>query len=99
MTKQQYRRWTAEQKLAIIAEARQAGQGISEVCRRHQLSPGVLYAWERLAKQGALEALSGRRGQSPDTIVAQLQAELDRYRVVVAELSAENLQLKKGLWP
>ena len=28
--------------------------------------------------------------------MAQLQAELDRYRVVVAELSAENLQLKKG---
>jgi len=29
----------------------------------------------------------------------RLQAELDRLRVIVAELSTENLQLKKGLWP
>jgi transposase-like protein len=99
MTKRVPRRWTAEQKLAIITEARQAGQSISEVCRRHQLSPGVFYTWERLAQQGALEALRGRRTAAPDTTVAQLQADLDRYRAVVAELSAENLQLKKGRWP
>lgn len=99
MSKQVHRRWTAEQKLAILTEARQADQRVSEVCRRHQLAPGVLYAWERLAKQGALEALRGRRAQDPDTTVAKLQADLERFRAVVAELSAENLQLKKGLWP
>ena len=99
MAKQFHRHWTAEQKLAILNEARQAGQNVSEVCRRHQLAPGVFYAWERLAKQGALEALRGRRAQDPDATTAKLQADLDRFRAVVAELSAENLQLKKGLWP
>lgn len=99
MNKQVHRHWTAEQKLAILTEARQAGERVSDVCRRHQLAPGVLYAWERLAKQGALEALRGRRVQDPDAMVAKLRFDLDRYRVVVAELSAENLQLKKGLWP
>ena len=35
MGSQSRRRWTAEEKLAIIEEARQAGQAVSEVCRRH----------------------------------------------------------------
>ena len=100
MTTRNRRRWTAEEKLRILTEARQAGQSVSEVCRRHQISPGQFYAWEKLAREGALEALrNGRRRHNQGDRMSQLQADMERYRVVVAELSAENLQLKKGLWP
>jgi len=94
------RYWTAEEKLQIIQEARQTEHTVSEVCRRHGLAVGQFYTWEKQACQGALEALrNGRRGPKRTTAEAQLRAEVERLRAVVAELSAENLQLKKGLWP
>lgn len=94
------RRWTAAEKLRILEEARQTGQTVSEICRRHQIASGQFYAWEKQARQGALEALRhGPRGRQRSDPTIPLQAEIERLRTVVTELSVENLQLKKGLWP
>jgi transposase len=100
MSTSQRRRWSAEEKLRILEEARQADQAVSAVCRHYQIAPGQFYAWEKQARQGALEALRhGQRRRKRADPSQQLQAEIERLRVVVTELSAENLQLKKGLWP
>jgi len=100
MTDNAHRHWTAEEKLRIIEEARQAGQLVSEVCRHHQIAPRLFYLWEKQARQGALEALHNRQpGRRVSDLSAPLQEEIERLRMVVAELSAENLGLKKGLWP
>ena len=94
------RQWTAEEKLQILDEARKAGQAVSEVCRRHQIAPGQFYEWERLARQSALQGLrNGKRGRKPSKTEEALKTEVTRLRAVVAELSAETLGLKKGLWP
>ena len=99
MTIGKRRRWTAEKKLQIIEEARQTSQAVSKVCRRHGIATGQFYAWEKRAQQGALEALrAGKRGRKPGNREMQLKAEVTRLRAVVAELSVENLELKKGLW-
>jgi transposase len=45
MSKREYRRFTAEQKIEILREADQPGVTVSEVCRRHGLAPSVLYRW------------------------------------------------------
>jgi transposase-like protein len=49
MNKREYRRFTAEQKLAILGKAAQAGVTVSEVCRRHGLAPSALYRWRAAA--------------------------------------------------
>lgn len=53
------------------------------------------------AERGALTALNaqprGRKKLRPSE--EALLAELQRLREVVTELSAENLQLKRGRWP
>lgn len=94
------RHFTAQEKLTILEEARQSGANLSEVCRRHQIAPGQFYAWEKQAKQAALQVLQnrpGRRKQSdPQEILHQ---EVQRLQAAVAELTLENLQLKKGRWP
>ncbi len=100
MPNQNRRRWTAEEKLNIIEEARQTSQTISEVCRRHGIAPGQFYAWEKQARNGALEALRAKRaGRKRAKRETELETEVTRLRAVVAELSAENLELKKGRWP
>ena len=100
MTTSQRRLWSAAQKLSILEEARQGNMSVSEVCRRHGISAGQFYAWEKQARQGAAEALqASRRGPKRADKAAALEVELSRLRVVIAELSAENLALKRGHWP
>lgn len=93
------RRWTAEEKLTILQEARQAGHTVSEVCRRHQIQPTQFYLWEKQAKAGALAALrSASPGRPKADPSAADRAEIERLRHAVAELSVENLTLKGGAW-
>src|SRR6185437_2628063 len=63
MSKREYRRFTAEQKIEILREADQPGVTVSEVCRRHGLSPSVLYRWRVVAPGGPAVAL--RRATRP----------------------------------
>lgn len=40
------RRWTLEEKLAILNEA-ETGNVVEEVCRRHNVSTGSFYNWKK----------------------------------------------------
>jgi transposase len=46
------RRWSAEQKGRIVADAIAPGAVVSEVARRHDLTPEHLWNWIRAAKDG-----------------------------------------------
>jgi transposase-like protein len=94
------RHFTAQEKLTILEEARQSGANLSEVCRRHQIAPGQFYAWEKQAKQAALQVLQNRQGRRKQSDPQEiLHQEVQRLQAAVAELTLENLQLKKGRWP
>lgn len=94
------RQFSAETKLQILKEGRHTNLSISQVCEQYQISPTLFYQWERLADQAALNVLNGQpRGRKKlRPAEAQLLAEVQRLQAVIAELSAENLQLKKGRW-
>ena len=100
------RRWTAQQKLAILEEGRRDGALVSEVCRKHQIAPGQFYDWERKMRSGALESLSASRrtqpkgkAQAPQRTLSEAEAEITRLKEVIAEIAEENLRIKRGLWP
>ena len=94
------RTFTAETKLQILKEGRQTNLSISQVCDQYQISSTLFYQWERIAERAARTALQGRpRGRkklrpSEEALLAEVQ----RLREVIADLSSENLQLKKGRW-
>jgi transposase len=41
------RRWTAEEKLRIVAESEEPGSSVSMVARRHDLNANMLFTWRR----------------------------------------------------
>jgi transposase len=45
------RRWSDEEKEAIVAEAAFPGANISAVARRHGLKPSLLFRWRRKARE------------------------------------------------
>jgi transposase len=99
VSKGEHRRFTAEQKLAILREAEQPGVTVSEVCRRHGLAPSVFYRWRAVADNGSAAALKrdGKRAARKGDVEARQKAEIERLRAVVAEITAENLELKKKI--
>jgi len=58
---QRRRRWTAEQKKAMVEEAEQPGNSISSVARKYEVHPNQLFRWRRLIHEGAL--LAARSGE------------------------------------
>lgn len=94
------RQFTVEEKLRILEEARQPGTTVAEVLRRYQVDGTTFYRWEKQAKAGMREALSGRthrHGKASEREIERLEAELQKKRRIIAEVVEENLELKKGL--
>ncbi len=97
MSSQKRRHWKAEEKLQMLEEARKTDSTVSEVCRRYGIGTGQFYTWEKHARQGSLAALrNGKRGRKESKQEETLKSEMERLRVALAELSMENLELKKG---
>ena len=48
------RRWSEAEKGRIIAESFAPGAVVSEVARRHEISPQHLFAWRKAARAGQL---------------------------------------------
>ena len=94
------RQFTAEGKFKILREARLGNVPVSQVCAKYHLSPTLFYQWERTADAGARTALQaqprGRKKLRPAE--AELLTEIARLREIIAEVSSENLQLKRGRW-
>ena len=90
----------AETKWQILKEGRSTNLTISQVCDQYQISPTLFYQWERAAERGARQALQGQsRGRKKLRPTEEaLLTEIQRLREVIAELSSENLRLKKGRW-
>ena len=48
------RRWSAADKLRIVAAADEPGAKVAEVARRHEISRSILWAWRKQARAGRL---------------------------------------------
>jgi transposase len=48
------RRWSGEDKGRIVAQSYASGAVVSEVARRHEISPQHLFAWRKAARDGRL---------------------------------------------
>ncbi len=99
-TAKERRQFAPPTKLQILKEGRNSNTPLSQVCEQYAISPTLFYQWERIAEQAALTAFAsqkrGRKKLRPSE--EQLLAEVQRLREVIAELSSENLQLKKRRW-
>jgi transposase-like protein len=83
----------------LLREAEQPGVTVSQVCRRHVLSPSVLYRWRAVAQGGSAVAFKRDAPCAPRKGDAETRhkAEMVRMRAVIAEITAENLELKKRI--
>ncbi|MDX2133255.1 MAG: transposase [Saprospiraceae bacterium] len=75
-----------DQKLSILAE-HDAGVGVSELVRKHQISAATFYKWKQEHEEGQDE--DKRR-------LKELEAENARLKKMYADLSMDHEILKEG---
>ena len=85
------RRFTTEQKLAVVAETMQPGMSISYVARRHGLSPSLVFRWRRLMTEGGHEALRADDEVVPASDIRRLE---ERVRELERQLGRKTMEVE-----
>ena len=96
MSERKRRKWTAAEKLRIVLTCMQPGVEVSEVCRREGINPTQYYGWRKQLLSSASKVFEDKR-ETRSAEEARKDAKIDRLSRVVAEITAENLELKKTL--
>jgi transposase len=81
------RRWTAQEKGRIVAEALNSGVPVAEIARRHDMSSQHLFNWVRAAKEGRL-VLPAEEGAAFVPVVAT-STEMRKAPNAAASMSIE----------
>jgi transposase len=96
MREKKRRTWTAGEKLRIVLTCMQPGVEVSEVCRREGINPTLYYTWKKRLLASAGQIFEEKPKQR-DAERERRERELARMKDVIAEITAENLELKKTL--
>jgi transposase len=94
---QRRRRWSADQKLAVLAEAAQPGMSISYVARRHGISPSLVFGWRRRMTEGGKEAVRADDEVVASAEVRALEKRIRELERVLGKKTLENEILREAL--
>ena len=64
------RRWSPEQKLAMVRESLQSGQSVSVVARQNGVNANQLFQWRKLYQSGSLSAVGAGESVVPASELA-----------------------------
>ena len=90
----QRRKRGAAEKLRIVLAGMDPGVNLSEFCRREGISATQFYTWKKRLLGSAKAVFDDKKNVAQEE---KNQAEVQRLKNVIAEITAENLELKKGL--
>ena len=92
------RRFSAEDKVRILLEGIRGELAVAELCRREGIHPAAYYKWLKDFMEAGKSRMRGdslREATSDE--VQQLRQENERLKQLVADLSLNNMILKKSL--
>ena len=105
MSKPKRRRFTPEKKAAILRRHLVDKVPVSDLCDEYSIQPSVFYGWQRQLLANLEAALQdGHRSRAESSAlererarVKALEAKLAKKNEVIAEISQDNVALKKNL--
>lgn len=94
------RKFSAEDKAAILRKHLVDKKPVSDVCDEYSIQPSVFYTWQRQLVENMASAFDGRRQHNGReeklaSKVEALEAKLAKKDNVIAEISEEFVRLKK----
>ena len=93
------KRYSAEEKSAIVLEILQEGKKVSEVAEEHGISPNQILLWKKQALENMAELFRIERrditAKKEQREITELKSQIAHKDSVIAELADENMGLKK----
>jgi transposase len=96
---QRRRRWSAEEKVAIVQETCAPGMSVSLVARRHGVAPNMVLRWRRLYSEGALSAVGAGEEVVPASEYKALQSQVRELQRLLGKKTLETEILREALDP
>jgi transposase-like protein len=100
--KRSRRHFTTEQKVALLKRHLVDKVPVSDLCNEEELQPSLFYTWQRQLFENLAAAFTTPASEGPSKrekeLVAktkELEVKLAKKDNVIAEISAEYVQLKK----
>lgn len=90
------RRWSPEQKLAMVRESLEPGQSVSVVVRRNGINANQLFLWRKLYQDGSLSAVSAGEAVVP---ASELSDALKQIRELQRMLGKKRWKQKSSKRP
>jgi len=74
------RKWTAEEKMAIVLEGIKGERSIAEICREHQIRQTLFYRWRDRFLEGGQKSLRDGGG---DSEAEALRVEIEKLQRII----------------
>ncbi len=94
---QRRRRWSVEEKKAIVDETYQPAMSVSIVARRHGIAPNQLFMWRRAMENGALTGVGSEDHVVPQSELKKAQDRIKRLEQLLGRKTEEVEILKEGI--
>jgi len=86
------RKWSSEEKMAIVLEGLKGEKSVAEICREHQISQTLYYRWRDRFLEAGQKGLSNG-GSEDETKV--LQAQIEKLEKIIGRQTIAIEALKK----
>jgi transposase len=95
------RRWSVQEKAALVKETYEPGMSVSLVARKHGISASQLFNWRKLEREGALVAVHSGESVVPASALAAARAQIAQLqrmlgkKTMEAEILRETVELAR----
>jgi transposase len=91
------RRWTVEQKLAMVRESFESGKPITKVAREHGVNPNQLFLWRKLYQNGNPSAVKAGEDVVPASKLADALKQIGELQRMLDRKTMENEILREAV--
>ncbi|WP_406822935.1 IS3 family transposase [Pseudomonas corrugata] len=91
------RRWSPEQKLAMVRESLEPGQSVSVVARRNGINANQLFLWRKLYQDGSLSAVSVGEAVVPASELSDALKQIRELQRMLGKKTMEAEILKEAV--
>ncbi|MFJ2969566.1 IS3 family transposase [Pseudomonas fulva] len=91
------RRWSTDQKLAMVRESLEPGQSVSVVARRNGINANQLFLWRKLYQDGSLSAVSAGEAVVPASELNDALKQIRELQRMLGKKTMEAEVLKEAV--
>lgn len=97
VTEERRRRWSVQEKAALVKETYEPGMSVSLVARKHGISASQLFNWRKLEREGGLVAAHSGESVVPASELAAARAQIAQLQRMLGKKTMEAEILREAV--